>query len=103
MKTIAYRRVLITAFTIILAVGSICQFGHSAPATQSSLAGIRQAADRGDAAAQFKEALSFDPSYPEAHLGLAAALERQGNPAEANAERQKAQSLTPSPATMPKP
>ena len=56
-----------------------------------------------DAAAQFKEALSFDPSYPEAHLGLAAALERQGNPAEANAERQKAQSLTPSPATMPKP
>jgi protein O-GlcNAc transferase len=52
-----------------------------------------------DAVAQFKEALSFDPNYAEAHLGLAAALERQGNAAEATAERQKAQSLTAPPKT----
>jgi tetratricopeptide (TPR) repeat protein len=46
-----------------------------------------------DSIAQYKEALSYDPGYSEAHRGLAAALERQGNAAEASAERQKADSL----------
>jgi protein O-GlcNAc transferase len=40
---------------------------------------------------QFRDALSFDGSYAEAHLGLAAALDRQGKTAEAAAERQKAE------------
>jgi protein O-GlcNAc transferase len=39
---------------------------------------------------QFRDALSFDASYAEAHLGLANALDRQGKPADAAAERQKA-------------
>jgi protein O-GlcNAc transferase len=46
-----------------------------------------------DAIADFREALSFDPNYPEAHLGLASALEQQGKSAEAAAERQKAEVL----------
>jgi tetratricopeptide (TPR) repeat protein len=50
-----------------------------------------------DAVAQFKEALSFDAGYSEAHLGLAAALERQGHAAEANVERQKAESSAGTP------
>jgi protein O-GlcNAc transferase len=44
-----------------------------------------------EAITDFREALSFDPNYPEAHLGLAKALEQQGKVAEAAAERQKAQ------------
>jgi protein O-GlcNAc transferase len=43
-----------------------------------------------DAIAQFREALSYDPNYAEAHAGLANALERQGKSAEAAAERKKA-------------
>ena len=51
-----------------------------------------------DAIAQFREALSYDDRYAEAHTGLAAALERQGKTVEAAAERQKAEALkTPSP------
>lgn len=46
-----------------------------------------------DAVAQFQEALKFDPDYAEAHLGLAAALDRQGKSGEAATERQKAQAL----------
>ena len=46
-----------------------------------------------DAIADFREALSFDPDYAEAHLGLASALEQQGKTAEAAAERQKAEAL----------
>jgi tetratricopeptide (TPR) repeat protein len=46
-----------------------------------------------DAIADFREALSFDPDYAEAHLGLASALEQQGKTSEAAAERQKAQAL----------
>jgi protein O-GlcNAc transferase len=43
-----------------------------------------------DAIAQFREALSYDANYAEAHLGLASALEHQGKSAEAAEERRKA-------------
>jgi len=46
-----------------------------------------------DAITDFREALSFDPDYAEAHAGLATALEQQGKTAEAAAERQKAEAL----------
>jgi protein O-GlcNAc transferase len=42
---------------------------------------------------QFHDALSYDANYVEAHLGLAATLEKQGKAAEAAAERQKAEVL----------
>jgi len=42
---------------------------------------------------QFNDALSYDTNYAEAHLGLAAALDRQGKTAEAAAERQKAEAV----------
>jgi protein O-GlcNAc transferase len=45
------------------------------------------------ASTQFHDALSYDPNYVEAHLGLAAALEKQGKTAEATEERQKAVAL----------
>jgi protein O-GlcNAc transferase len=47
----------------------------------------------GDAIVEFRNALSFDPDYAEAHLGLAKALEQQGKGAEAALERQKAEAL----------
>lgn len=51
-----------------------------------------------DAIAQFREALSYDDSYADAHAGLAAALDREGKTVEAAAERQKAEALkTPAP------
>jgi protein O-GlcNAc transferase len=40
---------------------------------------------------QFRDALTYDANYAEAHLGLANALDRQGKTAEAAAERQKAE------------
>ena len=43
-----------------------------------------------EAIADYREALSFDPKYTQAHDGLAKALERQGKSIEAAAERQKA-------------
>jgi tetratricopeptide (TPR) repeat protein len=43
-----------------------------------------------EAVADYREALSFDADYAEAHEGLAKALERQGKTVEAAAERQKA-------------
>ena len=46
-----------------------------------------------EAIVQFQDALSYDPNYVEAHLGLANALERQGNLMDAAAERQKASDL----------
>lgn len=46
-----------------------------------------------DAIVQFRDALSFDPAYAEAHLKLAEALQKQGKTAEAAAERAKAESL----------
>lgn len=42
---------------------------------------------------QFRDALSYDANYSEAHLGLADALDRQGKTAEAAAERQKAEAV----------
>lgn len=44
-----------------------------------------------DAIAQFRDALSYDDTYADAHAGLAAALDRQGKSVEAAAERQKAE------------
>jgi protein O-GlcNAc transferase len=50
-----------------------------------------------EAIVEFQNAISFDPSYPEAHLGLADAFDRQGKTADAAAERQKAVSPHPGP------
>jgi Flp pilus assembly protein TadD len=50
-----------------------------------------------EAIVEFQNAISFDPSYPEAHLGLADAFDRQGKTTDAAAERQKAASLHPGP------
>jgi len=47
-----------------------------------------------DAVTQFRDALTFDPDYLEAHLKLAEALQRQGKAAEAAAERAKADALS---------
>jgi protein O-GlcNAc transferase len=47
-----------------------------------------------DAIVQFREALSFDSAYVEAHLRLAEALDKQGKPAEAAAERAQADKFT---------
>ena len=46
-----------------------------------------------DAIVQFRDALTFDPKYIEAHAELASALEKQGKTAEAAAERELAKSL----------
>jgi protein O-GlcNAc transferase len=46
-----------------------------------------------EAVAGFRDALSFDGNYAEAHEGLAKALERQGKSIEAAAEREKATAL----------
>jgi len=50
-----------------------------------------------EAIVEFQNAISFDPSYPEAHLGLADAFDRQGKTSDAAAERQRAASLLGSP------
>jgi protein O-GlcNAc transferase len=50
-----------------------------------------------EAIVEFQNAISFDPSYPEAHLGLADAFDRQGKTTDAAAERQRAASLHPGP------
>jgi protein O-GlcNAc transferase len=46
-----------------------------------------------DAIERYQESASSDPTYVEAHRGLAAALDRAGRTAEADAERQKAAQL----------
>jgi tetratricopeptide (TPR) repeat protein len=46
-----------------------------------------------EAIERYQQALTDDPQYPEAHRGLANALEWQGKKAEAAAERQKADEL----------
>lgn len=46
-----------------------------------------------DAIERFQDAVTSDPTYADAHAGLAAALARQGRSAEATAEREKAASL----------
>lgn len=50
-----------------------------------------------EAVAGFREALSFDGNYAQAHEGLARALERQGMSIEAAAEREKATALQKTP------
>jgi Tfp pilus assembly protein PilF len=50
-----------------------------------------------DAIVEFRNALSYDPNYAQAHMGLAEALQRQGQPVEAASERQKAQALLKKP------
>lgn len=45
-----------------------------------------------NAVLEFKDALSFEPNYAPAHLGLAQALDRQGKTMQAAAEREKAKS-----------
>ena len=50
-----------------------------------------------EAIVEFQNAISFDPSYPEAHLGLADAYDRQAKTSDAAAERQKAASLHANP------
>jgi Tfp pilus assembly protein PilF len=49
-----------------------------------------------DAIVEFRNALNYDPDYAQAHLGLANALQQQGNSIEAAAERQKAETLAKS-------
>ncbi len=46
-----------------------------------------------DAIVEFRNALSFDPKYAEAHLALAIALDKQGRTLEAAAERKQAKAL----------
>jgi tetratricopeptide (TPR) repeat protein len=47
-----------------------------------------------EAVVQFRDALTFDPKFVDAHTGLANALEKQGKPVEAAAERALAKSLS---------
>jgi tetratricopeptide (TPR) repeat protein len=46
-----------------------------------------------DAVVEFRNAISFDPEYEEAHAELASALEKQGKTAEASAERACAKAI----------
>jgi len=46
-----------------------------------------------EAIVEFRDAVSYDANYADAHLGLAKALEQQGKVVEAAAERQKAETL----------
>jgi protein O-GlcNAc transferase len=50
-----------------------------------------------EAVADYREALSFDPNYADAHQGLAKALDKQGKSVEAAIERQKAAQNRPAP------
>jgi tetratricopeptide (TPR) repeat protein len=52
---------------------------------------LLRSGDADGAVVQFRDALTFDADYAEAHLGLANALDHQGKTAEAAAERQKAE------------
>jgi protein O-GlcNAc transferase len=47
-----------------------------------------------EAIVQFRDAISFDPNYSEAHAELANALQKQGRTAEAETERALAKSVT---------
>ena len=58
-------------------------------------ASLLQNGKAAEAIIEFQNAISFDPTYPEAHLGLADAFDRQGKTADAAAERQKATSPHP--------
>jgi tetratricopeptide (TPR) repeat protein len=56
-----------------------------------------------DAIVEFRNAIAFDPGYAEAHAGLAEALETQGKPAEASAERERARAIENPGADAPHP
>jgi tetratricopeptide (TPR) repeat protein len=51
---------------------------------------LLKSGDLAGAAQQFQDALSYDPSFAEAHLGLASVYDAQGKPAQAATEREKA-------------
>ncbi len=52
-------------------------------------ASLLKSGDLAGATVQFKDALSFDPTYADAHQGLAKVYDAQGKPTEAAAERAK--------------
>jgi tetratricopeptide (TPR) repeat protein len=54
---------------------------------------LLQKGDIADAIARYQDAISSDATYAEAHRQLAAAYERQGRHADAEAERAKAAAL----------
>ncbi|HEX3661473.1 MAG TPA: tetratricopeptide repeat protein [Acidobacteriaceae bacterium] len=56
-----------------------------------------------DAESAFRDALSFDPTDAQAHLGLASVLQQEGKTAEAAAEREKAQSAQARSSAQPQP
>jgi len=58
---------------------------------------LLKSGDLAGAMQQFQDALSYDPQYSEAHLGLASVFDAQRKPAEAAAERQKAAATPPKP------
>ena len=60
---------------------------------------LLRSGDVAGAILQFQDALSYDPNYAEAHLGLANALDREGKTVDAAAERQRAvaSKATPNP------
>jgi tetratricopeptide (TPR) repeat protein len=55
---------------------------------------LLKSGDLAGAAAQFREALSYESSFAEAHRGLADVLDAQGKPVEAAAERRSAEAVT---------
>jgi protein O-GlcNAc transferase len=48
-----------------------------------------------DAVARYQESIAADPTFADAHTQLAVAFDRQGRPADAAAERAKANTLAP--------
>lgn len=58
---------------------------------------LLKSGDLTGAALQFHDALSFDPTYADAHLGLARVYDAQGKPTEAAAERSKIPAPTQQP------
>jgi Flp pilus assembly protein TadD len=66
---------------------------QSATVATNSGNALLQKGQVAEAIERYRQALADDPNYSEAHLGLAKALDRQGKSVEAEAERQKAQSL----------
>lgn len=51
---------------------------------------LLKSGDLAGATQQFQDALSYDPGYSEAHVGLASVFDAEGKPIEASGERQKA-------------
>jgi len=55
--------------------------------------GSLKSGDLPDAEQRFRDALTYDATYPDAHLGLAKVLDAQGKTVEAAAERARAETL----------